>query len=155
SQSLTFPIGEPCMKKPILLLLALALVIPGIVCAQVPTGAITGMVTDSTGARISGASVTVTRIETGLKRTVITSAVGNYTAAVLLPGVYEVAAEAPGFERIAREGSADAGRTRGRERTRNARYRGWWQHHGGRKWWIRNGLLAGSGGGISSLHGQL
>ena len=32
------------MKKPILLLLALAIVIPGIVCAQVPTGAITGMV---------------------------------------------------------------------------------------------------------------
>src|SRR5213080_3208191 len=99
------------MKHAILIVLALELVTTNIVSAQVPTGAITGLVTDSTSARISGASVTITNRETGLKRTVITSAVGNYTAAVLLPGVYEVAAEAPGFERIAREATADAGST--------------------------------------------
>ena len=91
------------MKNFILLLLASALVTPGIVCAQVPAGAITGFVTDSTGARLAGASVTITNRETGLKRTVITSDVGNYSAAVLLPGPYEVAAEAAGFRRLVRE----------------------------------------------------
>ena len=99
------------MKNAVLLLLALALATPGIVCAQVPTGAITGLVTDSTGARIPGASVIVTNKETGLKRTVVTSDVGDYSAAVLLPGLYEVAAEAPGFKRLVREATVEAGST--------------------------------------------
>jgi len=99
------------MKNFILLLLASALVTPGIVCAQVPAGAITGFVTDSTGARLAGASVTITNRETGLKRTVITSDVGNYSAAVLLPGPYEVAAEAAGFRRLVREATVESGNT--------------------------------------------
>ena len=65
------------MKHAILIVLALELVTTNIVSAQVPTGAITGLVTDSTSARISGASVTITNRETGLKRTVITSDIGN------------------------------------------------------------------------------
>src|SRR2546427_211421 len=97
------------MKHAILIVLALELVTTNIVSAQVPTGAITGLVTDSTSARISGASVTITNRETGLKRTVITSDIGNYSAAVLLPGLYEVAAEAPGFTRLAREATVEFG----------------------------------------------
>lgn len=49
-----------------------------------------------------------------LKRAVVTSErgnVGNYSAAVLLPGLYEVAAEAAGFKRLARETSVEAGST--------------------------------------------
>jgi hypothetical protein len=99
------------MKNPILLLLALELIMPGMVCAQVPTGAITGFVTDSTGARLPGASVIITNKETGLKRAVVTSNVGDYSAAVLLPGLYEVAAEAAGFKRLAREATVEAGGT--------------------------------------------
>ena len=99
------------MKNCILLVLALALVTRGIVCAQVPTGAITGTVTDSTGARIPNASVTVTNKEIGLKRTVVTSNIGDYTVSVLLPSAYEVIAEAAGFKRIARETTVDAGNT--------------------------------------------
>lgn len=99
------------MKNAVLMLLALKLAMPGIVCAQVPTGAITGFVTDSTSARIPGASVIITNEETGLKRAVATSQVGEYSAAVLLPGLYEVAAEAPGFKRLAREATVEAGST--------------------------------------------
>ena len=99
------------MKNPILLLLAFALGTPGIVCAQVPTGAITGFVTDSTGARIPGANVIITNKETGLKRALVTSDVGDYSAPVLLPGLYEVAAEAAGFKRLAREATVEAGST--------------------------------------------
>jgi len=54
------------MKNCILSLLALALVTPEIVYAQVPTGVITGSVSDGTGARIAGATVTITNEETGL-----------------------------------------------------------------------------------------
>jgi hypothetical protein len=99
------------MKNSILLLLVLELIMTGIVCAQVPTGAITGFVTDSTGARLPGASVIITNKETGLKRAVVTSNVGDYSAAVLLPGLYEVAAEAAGFKRLAREATVEAGST--------------------------------------------
>ena len=99
------------MKNCILLLLALALVTPGIVCAQVPTGAITGLVSDGTGARIAGATVIVTNKETGLKRTVVASSIGDYTVSVLLPGAYEVIADAPGFKRLARETVVDTGNT--------------------------------------------
>ena len=69
------------------------------------------MVVDSTGARISGASVMITNRETGLKRTLVTSDVGNYSAAVLLPGPYEVAAEATGFKRLVRQATVESGST--------------------------------------------
>lgn len=51
----TVPIGEPYSKNAVL-----NLAIPGIVFRQVPTGAITGFVIDNTGAKIRGASVTIT-----------------------------------------------------------------------------------------------
>jgi hypothetical protein len=99
------------MKYAILMLLALELVTPTIVCAQVPTGAITGMVSDATGAAIQGANVVVTNKDTGLKRTLVTSDAGDYSASVLLPGLYEVTADAQRFKRIAREATVEAGST--------------------------------------------
>jgi hypothetical protein len=99
------------MKSPIVLLLALGLGTPGIVCAQVPAGAIAGMVTDPTGAAIRSASVSVTNKDTGLKRALVTSYAGDYNASVLLPGSYEVTADAPGFKRLAREATVESGST--------------------------------------------
>src|SRR5438874_13283451 len=99
------------MKNSAVLLLALALVTPGILCAQVPTGAITGFVSDGTGARIADATVTVTNKDTGFERTVVTSNLGDYTVSVLLPGAYEVVADAPGFKRLATQTTVDAGNT--------------------------------------------
>ena len=99
------------MKNCILSLLALALVTPEIVYAQVPTGVITGSVSDGTGARIAGATVTITNEETGLKRTAVTSNVGDYSASVLLPDTYQVTADAAGFKRLGREATVEAGST--------------------------------------------
>ena len=67
---------------------------PGMVCAQVPTGVITVFITDTTGARMRLASVVVTCKETDLKRTVLTPDAGEYIAPVLAPGLYEVTADA-------------------------------------------------------------
>ena len=99
------------MKRALPMLLAFELTISGMVCAQVPTGTITGLITDPTGAGISGASVVVTSEETGLKRLLVTSDAGEYSASALLPGIYEVTTDAKGFKHLAREATVEAGST--------------------------------------------
>lgn len=47
--------------------------------AQVPTGQISGRVTDSSGAVLPGVDVTVTQTATGLVRSVVTNETGAYT----------------------------------------------------------------------------
>src|SRR5690606_25973021 len=67
-------------------------------------GEITGMVTDSTGAVIAGAKVTVTNQATGAARAVETNEVGNYSVPFLNPGLYTVTAEIEGFRAARVEG---------------------------------------------------
>jgi hypothetical protein len=99
------------VKKTFLTALSLSLIALGTLYAQVPTGAIAGLVTDPTGAAIPSARVVITNNETGLKRVLVTGAKGEYSAPALPPGVYEVTAEAPGFHRLAREAIIEAGST--------------------------------------------
>jgi len=65
---------------------------------------ITGRVTDSTGAVVPETSITVTNIATGADRKVTTSADGNYTVPLLLPGEYRLRIEHPGFKPVTRSG---------------------------------------------------
>jgi hypothetical protein len=62
------------------------------------TSAIVGSVVDPTGAAISGAIVTVTNVENGLKRSVKTDDSGRFSFPQLKPGIYSVKAEADHFE---------------------------------------------------------
>ncbi|HXJ16554.1 MAG TPA: carboxypeptidase-like regulatory domain-containing protein, partial [Candidatus Polarisedimenticolia bacterium] len=62
------------------------------------TGALTGTVTDPSGAVISGATVTATNVGTGQERTATTSATGAYKFALLPPGTYSVKFTASGFK---------------------------------------------------------
>ena len=66
---------------------------------QTAYGTITGTVKDSSGAVIAGAQVTVSSTGTNLVNTASTSNEGNYTVVNLLPGVYRVSAQFPGFKR--------------------------------------------------------
>ena len=93
------------------MLLALEVALCGIVRAQDSNGTIVGRITDQSGAAIPGASVTVTNKETGLKRVLAVSEAGEFSAAALLPGIYEVTADANGFKRLAREATVEAGNT--------------------------------------------
>jgi outer membrane receptor protein involved in Fe transport len=68
--------------------------------AQTETGAITGTVTDSTGAVIAKATVTAREVATGTSRTVTSDASGLYTISNLLPSSYEVTVDAAGMEKI-------------------------------------------------------
>jgi hypothetical protein len=62
------------------------------------TSAIVGSVTDPAGAAIPGATVTVTNIDNGLKRSVKTDDSGRFSFPQLKPGLYSVKAEAGRFE---------------------------------------------------------
>ena len=59
--------------------------------------AVTGSVSDPTGAVIPGVEVTVTNASTGASRTVITNETGSYTVSQLPPGTYSISASLPGF----------------------------------------------------------
>jgi hypothetical protein len=61
------------------------------------TATIQGSVTDQSGSIISGAKVTLRNQATGFERIVQTDSDGNYQAAALPPGVYNVEAQAQGF----------------------------------------------------------
>ena len=61
------------------------------------TGALTGTVTDPSGAVIAGATVTITNNGTGQARTAMTGSDGVYKFSLLPPGSYKVKFEATGF----------------------------------------------------------
>src|ERR1700683_4623647 len=64
------------------------------------TGALTGTVTDSTGAVVPNATVTVTSVDSGQVRTAMTDSSGSYKFSLLSPGNYQVKFEASGFNAI-------------------------------------------------------
>ena len=72
--------------------------------AQLPVGTILGVVRDSSGAVIPGASVTATNSQTGLVRATEASGNGRYTLAALPVGVYDVKAEAASFAAQLKQG---------------------------------------------------
>src|SRR6202795_2865879 len=79
------------------LLCAFALRVPVLAQGET-TSAIAGSVTDPTGAAIPGATVTLTSVENGLKRSVKTDDAGRFSFPQLKPGTYAVKAEADRFE---------------------------------------------------------
>ena len=74
--------------------------------AQVDQGAIIGVVTDSTGAVIRGADVSITETETGLVLKAKTNSSGNYFFSPIKIGTYTVSATAPGFQTTEQQGVA-------------------------------------------------
>jgi hypothetical protein len=79
--------------------------------ARAPTGTIAGIVTDPSGAPVSGTRVSIVNREIGLTRSLITSQQGDYSAASLPPGVYRITAEAAGFPLLETAATVEAGTT--------------------------------------------
>jgi Carboxypeptidase regulatory-like domain/TonB dependent receptor len=65
--------------------------------AQAPTGSISGVVKDPSGAVVADASATATSIATGTKRTATTDAQGYFLLPSLLPGAYKLTVNYSGF----------------------------------------------------------
>lgn len=77
--------------------LAAILLLTNGVNAQVAGAMLTGTVTDSSGAVIPKAQVTITDVATGVARRIAADSAGLYSAPNLLPGTYQVSVTAPGF----------------------------------------------------------
>ena len=74
--------------------------------------AITGTVTDSTGAVMPNAKVTVTEKNTSIARTVVTNGTGQFNVTSLPPATYTVSVEATGFKKYVQDVTLLADQTR-------------------------------------------
>ena len=81
------------------LFLALLLALPIAVRAQVANGSITGILTDSTGAVVPSAHITLTKTDTGLTLQAQSNGAGIYTFASLQTGPYRIQVIQPGFKK--------------------------------------------------------
>jgi hypothetical protein len=81
-------------------LLSLSLAAPALAQSQGANGAIEGTVSDSSGGVLPGVTVTITNINTGTERSVITNEKGLYRAPLLPIGAYRVVAELQGFKKF-------------------------------------------------------
>ena len=99
-----------------------------------PSGALTGVVRDQTGAYMPGVAITLKNIGTGAIRTVTSNEEGRWIVPALAVGTYEVAYEIAGFKKLVRDRveveaacSAHAGRQARDWRYRRCRQRRGWR----------------------------
>src|SRR5207248_3841292 len=94
------------------LALTLAPASPG---AQITSATISGTVKDQTQAVLPGVDIVVKNVDTGLTRSIVTDAAGNFTIPGLPPGTYEARATLQGFatavERVTLTVAQEAGLT--------------------------------------------
>lgn len=75
----------------------LVLLLPGVAWSQGDRGTLTGTVTDSTGAAIPAATITVANSNTGFRQVAQSGAQGDYRVSLIPIGTYAVTVEHPGF----------------------------------------------------------
>jgi hypothetical protein len=85
-------------------LVALACAVPLALFSQEFRGAISGVVTDATGGVVVGAKIIVTEEHTGTRIPTVSGSTGDYTAAFLLPGDYDIDVQMSGFKGYVRKG---------------------------------------------------
>ncbi len=92
--------------------LSLALVSPALAQSTAINGTIEGTLKDDQGAVLPGVTITLTNIDTGTSRTVVTDGQGGYRAALLPLGTYQIRMELSGFKPLERRGvTLGAGQT--------------------------------------------
>ena len=84
--------------------LLLLLLVARPVSAQSTGATLQGIVTDDQKGVMPGVTVSITNVETGVVRTVVTDAGGFYRAPALAPGAYEVSGDLTGFVTYKRSG---------------------------------------------------
>ena len=95
-----FQNGRSSVGSQLIMAVAMATLIaliPQPATAQAPVGNIEGVVTDSTGAVVTGATVTATSLATGATRTATSDARGAFVIATLKPGDYSLKVASKGF----------------------------------------------------------
>lgn len=85
--------------------ISVALCFAACVYAQQQTAELTGQITDSSGAMVADATVTITNPARGIKVMVTTNSSGIYVAPLLPPADnYEITVSKPGFQQLTRRG---------------------------------------------------
>ena len=79
-----------------------AIFLMGTADAQTVAGVVRGLILDPSGAHVSGTTVTLTRQETGVQRSAVSDARGEFTITAVPPGEYRLEAERAGFLKYAR-----------------------------------------------------
>jgi uncharacterized surface anchored protein len=69
---------------------------------QAVNGAVLGTITDSSGAAVAGAKITITEQNQNVSRSTTTNESGFYSVPDLPPGLYKVNAEKAGFKMVVR-----------------------------------------------------
>jgi outer membrane receptor protein involved in Fe transport len=103
---------DPSLAKPTLSARVLAMVavfalmlgFAGPMQAQLSTATMFGTITDTTGAVVANATVTLTQTDTNFTRVGITRADGSYHEEFLPVGPYKISVAAPGFKTLERTG---------------------------------------------------
>jgi hypothetical protein len=97
-------VGEPSrVRASIVIASVLAIgLAAGPASAQILYGSVVGIVKDSSGSVIPGATVTIVNKDTNLTREATTNAEGSYSLINVLPGPYDVKVALTGFRNIAR-----------------------------------------------------
>ena len=101
------------MKRIFALLVFTLLISVTYTAAQVNTASLTGLVTDSSGAVMPEAAVTLTNTETNVSQSASTSSVGYYSFPVVPVGTYTLKVQKSGFQTTASEVRLEVGQ-RGR-----------------------------------------
>ena len=92
------------MTRKLNLLMSIGLILSATGYSQTVRGTILGTVTDTSGAVVRGAKVTVDQIATGLSRTELTNAEGEYSIPQLPVGPYTVTVVQTGFKKAEHTG---------------------------------------------------
>lgn len=95
--SATRPVAQRALVVAAVLALTCWLALP--VMGQVTTGTLTGLVTDSQGAIVSGATVTLTNSQTRVETKTTSSDQGEFVFPQVMPGRYSLSVEATNFKK--------------------------------------------------------
>jgi hypothetical protein len=79
---------------------SVAFLLPRIASTQQAAANINGIVTDSTGAVMQGATVSLTNVGTNISRDTVTNTTGNYGFVDVLPGAYTLKVSKTGFSTV-------------------------------------------------------
>lgn len=93
----SMPLHKSLVKVVVTAALFLLISVPAALAQTAATGTISGTVTDSSGAQIPNASVTITDTDTGAVHKLTSNSDGNFTLPFLQSGHYEVSVAASNF----------------------------------------------------------
>ena len=90
-------------RRQVLRLLAVAVIaMLGVQTSSAQSAQITGRVTDASDAVVSGATIEVTQVDTGVRKTSVTNDSGIYVVPFLTPGSYSIKVSLRGFKSMTR-----------------------------------------------------